>query len=179
MVFLFEGLDKAGKSTLIRNFQDLSHINVFKNPIKPTKTEYSKGFINGLYTGAYLAAKLSNEDLIFDRSHITELAYAEVKRKYKPEVDYWKEWEEKNSHWVIVVYIDAPLDLIKARFETDKEEYVKPSQIKSIAKKYEKYFQDPKLRMVYIDGSVTQQRMLDQLVSQLKNLYLWSPSRPR
>jgi len=179
MIFLFEGLDKSGKSTLIRNFRDLSHIEVFKNPIKPGKTDYSKGFVNGTYYGAYLAAKLSDQDLIFDRSHITELAYAKVKRKYEPETEFWNKWEEENAHCVIVVFIDAPLDTLKERFKTDKEEYVKISEIKRIANAYEKYFENPKLRMIYIDGSVSRQRMVDQLVSQLKNLYLWTPQRSR
>jgi len=182
MILLFEGLDKVGKSTLIRNFQDLSQMPVFKNPVKPDKFSiFSHGFVNGTYFGAYLAAKLSGRDMIFDRSHITEIAYAKVKRGYDPEEDYWLDWEEKNKHYVVVVYITAPLDTIKQRFKDDKEEYVVDEDIDAINTKYNEYL-DPKrspLSIIFIDGSLDRQRMLSQLVIQLQNLGFWSAVRNR
>ena len=179
MILLFEGLDKTGKSTLIRNFQDLSGMNVFKNTIKPTKQTYAKGFVNGTYFGAYEAARLANNDLIFDRSHITELAYAKVKRGYTPDSKFWLEWEEANKHWVIVVYVDAPIATVKKRFKEDGEEYVKASEISLISDEYEKYFKKSKLGLIYIDGSLDRQRMVSQLVIQLQNLNLWTSQRSR
>lgn len=179
MLLLFEGLDKSGKSTLIRNFQDISHLPVFKNPIKPTKQMYKRGFCDGTYFGAYELARLANQDFIFDRSHITELAYAKVKRGYNPSMKYWLEWEEANKHRVVVVYIDAPLKTIKERFKSDKEEYVKEKEIELIAKKYEEYFKKSKVSLIYIDGSQDRQRMLSQLVIQLQNLNIWTSERNR
>jgi thymidylate kinase len=179
MLFLFEGLDKSGKTTLIKNFVDLSGIDVFKNPIKPTDKMYDRGFVNGTYFGAYEAARVGKQDLIFDRSHITEIAYAEVKRGYKPSKNFWLKWEELNKHYVVVVYVDAPLETVKERFKTDKEEYVKEKEIELIAKKYEEYFKKSKLSFVYIDGSHDRQRMLSQLVIQLNNLHFWTARRSR
>lgn len=179
MLILFEGLDKVGKSTLIKNFNDLSGIEIFKNPIKPTKGMYDRGFVNGIYFGAYESARVGHKDLIFDRSHVTELAYAEVKRGYKPKKKFWLDWEEANQHHVIIVYIDAPLDLVKKRFKEDKEEYVKEKEIELIAKKYEEYFKKSKLSLIYIDGSLSKQRMLSQLVIQLNNLHIWTSKRSR
>ena len=178
-MILFEGIDKAGKSTLIRNFRDLSHMPTFKNPIKPTNKPYAKGFLDGTYFGAYELARLSEQDYIFDRSHITELAYAEVKRGYRPSSKFWLDWEEKNKHRVVVVFIDAPIATIKERFKTDKEEYVKEKEIQLIADKYEKYFKKSKLSLVYIDGSQDRQRMLSQLVIQLQNLGIWTSVKSR
>jgi thymidylate kinase len=179
MIILFEGLDKSGKSTLIRNFQDMSGIPSFKNTVKPTAKLYDQGFVNGTYFGAYHAAKISNKDMIFDRSHITELAYAQVKRGYRPSLKTWLEWEELNSHWVVIVYVDSPLETIKERFKTDQEEYVKEEEIEAIAKRYENYFKKSKLSLVYIDGSLSKQRMLTQLVIQLQNLGIWTSMRNR
>ncbi len=179
MILLFEGLDKVGKSTLIRNFKDLSHMSSFKNMIKPTKEQWDRGFVNGTYYGAYELARLSTDDFIFDRSHITEIAYAAVKRGYPPEEQFWLDWEEKNKHWAVVVFIDAPLETIKERFKTDGEEYVKENEIEVIAEKYKKYFEKSKLSFIYIDGSLSQQRMLSQLVIQLQNLFFWTNKRSR
>jgi len=179
MIILFEGIDKSGKSSLIKRFVDLSGMKVFKNPVKPTATSFSQGFVNGTYFGAYELARLSNQDFIFDRSHITELCYCETKRKYKPDLTTWLKWEEENKHNVVVVYIDAPLETIKERFVKDKEEYLKQSDIKKIAKKYEEYFEASKLSLIYIDGSLDRQRMLTQLVIQLQNIGFWSAVRNR
>jgi thymidylate kinase len=179
MILLFEGVDKAGKSTLIKNFQDLSGMKSYKSPIKPTADLYDIGFINGQYYGTYNLARVSNQDFIFDRSHITELCYAEVKRGYKPQTKFWAEWEELNKHWVTVVFIDAPLETLERRFEEDKEEYLKKNEIKFIAEKYEEYFKTSKLNLIYIDGSRDRQGMLSQLVIQLNNLGLWTSVRNR
>lgn len=179
MIILFEGIDKAGKSTLIRNFVDLSQMPVFKNPIKPPADIYSQGFVNGTYFGAYESARKSGRDMIFDRSHITEMVYSEVKRGYKPQLDFWLNWEEFNKHYVVVVFVDAKLELLKQRFKDDKEEYLVEADIEEIGKKYEEYFKASKLSLVYIDGSVDRQRMLTQLVIQLQNLGFWSNKRPR
>ena len=179
MILLFEGLDKVGKSTLIRNFQDLSQMPVFKNPIKPDKLVYSHGFVNGTYFGAYLAAKLSGKDIIFDRSHITEIAYAKVKRGYEPQEKDWLDWEELNKHYVVVVYVTAPLDTIRERFKTDKEEYLVDEDIDAINTKYNEYLKESKLSIISVDGSLDRQRMLTQLVVQLQNLGFWTALHQR
>lgn len=179
MLILFEGLDKSGKSTLIKNFQDISKLPVFKNDIKPTPAAFDRGMVNGIYYGAYKAADLSLGDTIFDRSHITELTYANVKRGYWPEEGFWLDWEEKNQHKVFTVYVDTPTELLIERFEKDKEEYVKVEEIEAIKKAYEEYFKKSKLSLVYVDGSLDRQRMLTYVVIQLQNLGVWSTMRHR
>ena len=75
MLILIEGIDKAGKGTVI---EDLLKIYpaaiVFKNKIKPVgKDEISVGRTAGIYLGAYQLAKKLPSIVLFDRSHITEI----------------------------------------------------------------------------------------------------------
>ncbi len=179
MILLVEGVDCSGKSTLIKNFVDLSGMPVYKNTIKPTKASFDKGFVNGQYYGAYEALRKSNTDMIFDRSHLTEMAYAKIKRGYHPKKDFWYNYEEMNSHWMFIVYVDTPLDTVAERFEAEKEDYVKQSEIVGITEAYAKYLKYSKLGLIHINGALSRQRMLSQLVIQLNNLHVWTSRRQR
>ena len=179
MLILVEGTDCSGKSTLIKRFQDICHLNVFKNPIKPTAGLQERGFVNGTYFGAYNSAKLLRDDLIFDRSHITELVYAKIKRGYEPEKDFWNKWEEENSHYVVVVYVTASLDVLKERMKARGEDYISEEESVLITEAYDEYIKTSKLSTIFVDGTVSPQRMVTQLVIQLQNLGFWSSTRYR
>ena len=179
MLILFEGVDKSGKTTLINNFVDLSKMQVFKSPIPPTAQLQARSFLNGYYSGLYAAVKKLGVDMIFDRSHITELAYAKIKRGYSPASGLWKAWAEENSHITVVVYVDTPTGTLKKRFVDDNEEYVKVREIDALKESYQKVMNKMDLSLVYIDGSKSKQNMLTQLVIQLSNLGVWTSKRSR
>lgn len=86
--FLIEGVDRLGKSTLIKNISDVLgyHLNIHYD--KPKKLTAYEGFDNPLLE--YQKAVYSNmfnlidkgHRIVFDRAHLGETIYAPIYRKY-------------------------------------------------------------------------------------------------
>lgn len=167
MLLLFEGVDKSGKSTLIENLikAGVRVSGYWKNPQKPKATQYWKGKIEGIYFGFYEATKAMGLQypFIVDRSHITEAVYAKPKRKYTPAsfLDY-----EKTMN-AVVIYVDTPLETILERNKREKDDYVKSDEFSVLKKRYERYLKLTKLDVIRIDGSGSQEEMLQELIVKL------------
>lgn len=172
MLILFEGVDKSGKSTLLNNFKNSGAGNSgsWKNFVfKPNSTVFSQGKIEGLYLGFYEAAKEMSRGrypFLLDRSHITEIAYAPVKRNYSPDHNMWLEYEKTLD--AIVVYVETPVHTILERIEKLGDDYVREEEeIRSIGRAYATYLSLSSLPVIVIDGSKTEEEMLQSLCVKL------------
>jgi len=178
MLLLFEGVDKSGKSTLIKNFTANNYTPVWKNTVfKPVSSTFSIGMIQGLYTGFYEGYKLCGRQPLFsilDRSHITEIVYAPVKRNYQANTTFWFEYEQKLE--AVVVYVDTPHDTICERLDLTADDYVDYRDVSQIRMGYQEYLARTCLPVIRIDGSKSEVEMLNELNAKL-NEYLRNKGR--
>lgn len=168
MLLLFEGVDKSGKSTLLRNFRDAyPNSGYWKNTIyKPNSAVLSRGIIQGLYLGFYEAAKQmirGRYPFAVDRSHITEIVYAPIKRNYEPDIAFWREYEDQLD--AIVIYVDTPPSTVINRLNIEGDDYVSIDDVIRIKYGYDDYFHRfTRLSVIRIDGSKTEAEMLQELI---------------
>lgn len=169
MILIFEGVDKAGKTTLIQNVTKLllkKKISVFihKNTIKPGKNlnEYgrvvTRARMEGIYLGYYqaLSALPQNEVHILDRGHVTEQIYGKVKRRYTPGREKLIESYFDKMEKTMIIYCTADKKVIAARFKADKEDLTKVSEIETIKENYQSFFKKrPRLHYFEADSSTT------------------------
>lgn len=171
MLLLFEGVDKSGKSTLLRNFlQAAQNSGSWKNTVyKPNSSVISRGIIQGLYLGFYeAAAQMTRGRYPFavDRSHITEIVYAPTKRNYDADIAFWREYEEKMD--AIVIYVDTPISTVLQRLQREGDDYVNGEDVEKIKFDYDDYFcRFTRLTVIRIDGSKTESEMLQELTVKL------------
>lgn len=178
MILLFEGCDKAGKSTLLNDFCNYLidksiPFDVFKNKIKPDgKKELSIGRTMGIYLGAYQLASQNNGITLFDRSHLTEIVYSS-RRGYEA-LDYfeWLSFEEKQKD-MLLVYVSAPEGVLKKRFKEDDEDYISEDEIRTILNRFEIYLKTTKLPTLTLSSIDDRKMNIDALINFLQeNGYL-------
>ena len=175
MMILFEGPDKSGKTTLLRNIAEVRpNSGIWKNTVfKPNSSVYSQGKIAGLYLGFYEAMKTGGDGrypLFVDRSHITELVYAPIKRNYEPDIEFWREYEQQMD--AVVIYVDTPLTTIEERVKRDGDDYVNLTDIVQIKAAYEDHLRRfCKLPIIRIDGSKTETEMVIELNTKLNEYF--------
>ena len=177
MILLFEGCDKAGKSTLISDFRTFYTRDglipvLFKNSIKPiNSSDFERGKITGIYLGAYqLAQKLG--DCIFDRSHITEVVYSHRRGYDALEKFDWKEFEAISPLLkdAAIVYLSAPVEELKKRFDSDKEEMIEKSEISEILNRYNFYLETTSLPIIVLSSTDSREENLEKLLSFVSKL---------
>ena len=140
MLILVEGVDKSGKSSLIKELSQLLNYPIIKNSYKPR--ERSPEFIAGVYAGIYRSLlSCYTGDIILDRSHITEVVYGRVIRDYDALlIKNWYIFEQNHlQSKAVLFYMTASEDRLKERFERENEEYVKVGQIRRLQAAYSKY----------------------------------------
>ena len=164
MIILIEGIDKAGKSSLISGLSRLIPATIYKNTIKPDNTLASGQQTIGIYRGLYNYA-LERPDTfhIFDRSHITELVYGAVLRNYKPALLFdWERFEYQHRDRMLLMKMSTNVETIIKRFETEKEDFLREHHIQPILAKYKSVVYNSCLRKVYIDGDVSRAAVVKQ-----------------
>ena len=138
MILIVEGLDKSGKSTIIKDLVEYKR-QMHKDPIvlklsqKPkdnSDSEIQK--VKIIYTELFEQAKRLQTDrlVLFDRSFPSEMVYS-IKRGYDAMEDlFWWEFDrvlgKQNLLEIrtILIYCKAPKTVLIERFKTDKEEWV-------------------------------------------------------
>lgn len=160
MILIIEGIDKAGKSSVISDIRDLQKdAIVFKLANKPKDGSIEQ--LNRVYV-AYVelfaqAVRLSNEGrlIIFDRAYPSEMVYS-VKRGYDALLDSpkWRKFDKvlSNEH-ALVIYCYAPKEIIEKRFETDKEEFMSVKEIDEFTTRYEHFLGITELPYIKVDST--------------------------
>lgn len=170
MIILFEGVDKAGKSTILKDVQSVLSCSTFKNTaIKPTDEDFDPVKLAGFYIGAYeLAQNLREEGhILFDRSHITEIVYSNRRGYSALDLFNWLEYEEKLSNF-LVVYMSAPVDVIKKRFVTENETYLSAEEIEGTLDLYDSYLSVSKLRVIRLSSLDSRLDNLEKVIQALR-----------
>lgn len=125
MIILCEGPDNVGKGTQIQKLLPLIHnkpthqlhysaVKGFPTPEETLK--YSKEIYDSMFRLLYNGSV--NCNFILDRSHIGEMIYAPMYRKYSGDyvLELEKNWKKHTEFWsqiYLVTFIDEPENLIK------------------------------------------------------------------
>lgn len=154
MLILIEGVDCSGKTTLIQDLLGgISDSSVFKNNIKPEgKTLFSIGRTAGIYLGAYRLAQALKTDVIFDRSHITEIVYSPRRGYQSLEYIDWPAIEEEMKSNACVIYVSAPKEIIERRFKEKGEDYIAEEEIEGLLIGFDEYIKGCKLPLIEISS---------------------------
>jgi len=161
MVLIFEGVDKAGKTTLISNLKkntlvDWQIIN-YKYPTvcakaahdiggqKPTIREMMIEQFSSYTTSFKIFKSLNVQSIICDRFWIGEFVYCKIRDYTYPEMAERK-WLKFFLNLTIelgafIIYVKADPQAIQRRMEKDtKGDYIKSGEVNLITSEYERIF---------------------------------------
>lgn len=147
-IIFIEGPDNTGKSTQIRRIYNVlsrtspTHI-VHYAGFSGVSAEESEMMSKRMYRDMFRMidwATRANTNLIFDRSHIGEMVYAPIFRKYSGDFVLEIEKEFSNSSWwsnlCLITFVDEPENLIGRddglSFSTDRE--IKQEEVDGFAR---------------------------------------------
>ena len=140
MIYIIEGPDGAGKTTLVEQIKK-SHMNAkvlhFGAPQTPEEADnYYKVYAEAI------SAKRDDEVLIFDRSWYSDMVYGPVMRNRQ---EMTQEHADMLSAMVvacgggIIIYCTAPIKVLWARCQRRGETYLQnQAQLRAIATGYSK-----------------------------------------
>lgn len=156
MIFIIEGIDKSGKSTvikdLIKEFDGAVVFKLYNKPKNSSEREREKVWI--AYTELFHQATILAEEgktVIFDRAYPSELVYS-VKRGYDAfyNNDWWK-MDEGLVEAVTLVYCEAPVEVLKKRFVDTQETDLDFNELEKILERYNKFIETTKLDTIVLD----------------------------
>jgi thymidylate kinase len=155
MLVFVEGIDKAGKSTFIRNFSTLTSIPIYRK-LPPADLELSEhhSFFKGIGFGLVELHEIFNFDAIIDRSFISDWVYT---NKYKITKNFpiWAEWELRQlSKENFIIYIDISENVFLERILKHPDIYMESSEYNTHQELYSTYFQKTTLPIASIRGDV-------------------------
>lgn len=170
MNIIFEGIDKAGKSTLIRDVRDhfISPPVVFKITKKPIDASGVPELVR-VYQELFAQTRDPRNDqrhFIFDRSYPSELVYS-IKRGYdsmeNEELRILDENLGRNGKTVLV-YCEADPETIARRFREDNEEYAQQSEIQTLLNRYETFLAKTAIPWIRINSTEDPQKNCDSVM---------------
>lgn len=152
---ILEGIDKSGKSTLARYLSKELNIPIYKfsQPKEDPYNEYYQFLIK------------TNKSHILDRFYLGELVYGPVFRgKSGLNSSHVKVIEQtcKNKRTINIYTSNTP-EIIKERFEKEKETFVKSEQVETILKNYEESVNNSTMEWIRYTGN-SEQDLKDILV---------------
>lgn len=146
---VFEGVDGAGKSSLIRKINELTQVPYTHNDKNGSHDE-------GMVASYDYIEKMRNMDsCMIDRLvHTGEMVYAPIYRGYDG-YDYMEDLEEKmlEEFDILMVYVTANKKIIKERLESRGEDYIDLEDIEKIKNNYEKFLSKTKIPYIRFDTS--------------------------
>lgn len=177
MNVIVEGIDKSGKSTIVK---DLMEYLESESPIymkiskKPSDDSFGErqAVIRMYEELFYQTGWVHNKDrtFIFDRSYPSEMVYS-WKRGYDALSDNnllsLDARLAENNH-TFLIYCTTDMETIAKRFDTDKEEYLVKEDIQRTLERYEIFLAKTKLPLVVINSSDDRQYNLDRVKEFLK-----------
>jgi len=161
MILIFEGCDKAGKSTLIDSLQKNTLVNWqiinYKYPTvcskashdiggqKPTNREMMIEQFSSYTTSFKIFKSLNVQNIICDRFWVGEFAYCKVRDYAYPPLaeEKWLKFFLNLTYELnaFIIYVKADPFVIRQRMEKSSEkDYIVPGEEKIITSEYERIF---------------------------------------
>ena len=165
MIFIFVGVDAAGKDTLIEEIHKRTDYNVLRG----SSFELTHGKNeNELFESFMEFTKMDN--IILNRYMYCNYVYAPLFDDYaqiRLEDVRFIEKELKGDAMVIHLYADE--DVIKQRFKSRGEDYVDKNKIKTIMDSYEKVLKHSQLDVLSFDtGELSVDEIVNEIFTYLK-----------
>lgn len=171
MNIILEGIDKAGKSTVVADlreylFADSVYVKLTQKPADDSFFE--RDMVVRIYQELFGQTRWPmNRDLtyLFDRSFPSEMVYS-WKRGYDALSDERllaldSQLAEEGNTKLIYCYADA--DTIAKRFATDKEEYLITDDITRTLERYEIFLQKTKLPFIKVSSLDSREGNLEKV----------------
>lgn len=168
MILILEGIDKAGKSTVIKDISEKilpnSLVWKFKNkPINSQRDEVNKCFIG--YDELFHQAVASHKKvpIVFDRAYPSELVYS-IKRQYDAFFDlrFW-DLDKRLKDDAKIVYCHAPDEVLKKRFEETGETDLKYSEFPRILERYEQFLSKTAIPVLRVDTTKSREENIEAI----------------
>lgn len=168
MIYIVEGIDKAGKSTVIEDLKRLlPDAVVFKLKNKPTggsAEEREKVLL--CYDELFHQALENHEKVpvIFDRAYPSEIVYSKINRGYDAfyVIDWWR-LDDKLKDVAKFIYCFAPENVLVERFKQHKEKDLTQDQFEEVLERYDMFLGKTTLRVLPLDTTKTREQNLDEM----------------
>lgn len=179
MIIIVEGIDKSGKSTLIKDltryFDDavVLKLSEYYKPREgdPQSLHNLEVAYDELFNQARQISYDQHKHVIFDRAYPSELVYSQVMRNYEAwDNNFWWELDKGLGRFghCLFVYVrppDGPTH--QDRLRSEGESYINGSHVRSLLSRYDRFLNESSLRKVVIDGG---NRREDNLAEVLKHI---------
>jgi len=152
MLLVFDGPDKAGKSTLIESLERNDLVYHSTRPFKPY-SDYSI-YIKAQYeTIASFSKFFIGNHLILDRFLLSEYCYSQLTRDEKVNKDssYIFDIDKQISDNAVLIYVTANSETIKKRIVKAKEKEITIDDVDTLLNAYYKYLKMTKIPYMIID----------------------------
>jgi thymidylate kinase len=163
MMILVEGIDKAGKSTIVKDLDELFEkkaiiLKLSQKPKDNSHDEIMKAKV--AYSELFYQAKQLSEKgqiVIFDRAYPSEMVYS-IKRGYDAMKDsFWWNFDEDLSHMsndneLILIYCSTDPMILAERFVSKGEQFAKQEEIPTLLERYENFLAYTKVSFIRVDS---------------------------
>lgn len=166
-VLIVEGVDKAGKTTLINTLAKKYPGYLIKVTYRPKDdSDAGREEIKKKYQKqAKWIVEEANTNFVLDRSFISELVYSKVMRGYDATDDpFFLGLENQlKSAGAILLYCDPGYSVLKQRHAIEKDDYIGFKHVFDLSKGYKDFLDNTVLEKYVVDTS----RPIDEIIKDL------------
>lgn len=170
MIFIIEGPDKSGKSTLetaiSKKFPGIM-LKITDRPIDSSEKEREK--IKNYYSQVMkFIETYDHRNIILDRFYPSELCYS-IKRGYEAMEDkFFKELEDKiRQHDHLLIFCNPGKEIISKRITEEPDEYVSQKENETILERYAVFFKQTSLNKIVVDTSKSTEETIKEIENKI------------
>ena len=180
MNIIIEGIDKAGKSTMIsdltaklKELYDIEAV-IFKISKKPKGPDEVPELIRAYEELFHQTEDVRNKEhiFLFDRSYPSEMVYAPKRGYDSMNNEGLKELDARlgRNENTILIYCEANAETIRRRFIEDKEEYASLEDIEMLLQGYDKFLSLTVLPYIRISSENDREKNLNEVIKYLEEI---------
>jgi len=168
MIFIVEGVDKVGKTSLIKKLAPRFKALIYKGvtiDFNKNNTERVIGEINCLTQ----LSKINNIHIFVDRLFLSEYAYSKFFQRGLEEQELILTYEKLKEE-IVLIYLDCDTDKLKVRFELEKDiKFEDVIRLQSLFKEAMTKFNANKV-IVGDSGTFDQAQLTNQIVKKINKI---------